>query len=107
MNDPTNFNILVGLAERAKYLVKTIVLLITCTSHDSCWNQLVVVYGKHDIGDPSKVRKEAPNHAAYFITAMFDGTNSAGTCYNIRSGIRYHCKHCLKYLTGGRRIILK
>ena len=97
MSGSNNSERLGDLAERAKCLAVSSVMPKTRTSYDSCWNQFVVFCSDNNLHDPSDVTDEAPNNIALFITTRFDEcTNAAGTCDNIRSGIRSHYKRVIK-----------
>ena len=50
--------------------------------------------------DPSEVTDEAPNHVAHCVTTRFEGGVKVGSCDNIRSAIRSHCKCIVKCSDG-------
>ena len=96
MSDPSTFEILVKIAERAKCLVLDSVKPATGIPYDSYWNQFAAFYVENALHDPSEVTDEAPTHVAYHITTRFKGGTKAGSCDNIRSAIRSHCKRFVK-----------
>ena len=69
----------------------------TRTLCDSCWNQFVVFCSEKNLHVPSDITDEAPNHIALLMTTRFDeSTSKAGTCSNVRIGIRSHYKRVTK-----------
>ena len=68
----------------------------TRTSHDSYWNQFSAFCAQNALHDPSDAIDEAPNHVANRIATRFEGGSKSGSCDNMRSVIRSHCKRFVK-----------
>ena len=71
------------------------------TSYESYWNKFAAFCDKNKMSNPSVVTNKVPNRVAYVITTKFDRNNTACTCDNTRSAIRYHYKHTAKTLMVG------
>ena len=100
MSDPPASERLVDIAERAKCIVLDSVKPATRISHDSYWNKFAAFCVGNALRDPSEVTAEAPNRVAYCINTRFEGGAKAGSCDNIRSAIRSHCKRFVKHPYG-------